>query len=231
MNHLSRLLSILTILKSKRLVTGPELATKFDVSLRTIYRDIKKLEASGVPVHTIEGKGYSIMDGYTVAPIMFEEQEVHALVTAEKLIKQTNDDSLIEHFENTLVKIKSVFKSTLQSQSEFLDRKMLVLKMGETEQKTNSLSDMQMAITNFRQTEIAYEAKSGKQTIRKIEPVAIYSFNDKWIMIAWCHLRDDYRAFRLDRIQHYKILLETFTDREFDLVHYFISCPEIDIHP
>ena len=65
MNHLSRLLSILTILKSKRIITGTELAKKFDVSLRTIYRDIKKLEASGVPIMTIEGRGYSITVSYT----------------------------------------------------------------------------------------------------------------------------------------------------------------------
>ena len=97
MNHLSRLLSMLTILKSKRIVTGNELAQKFDVSLRTIYRDIKKLEESGVPIMTIEGRGYSIMEGYSVAPIMFNEMEVNALITAEQLIAKTNDESLIQH--------------------------------------------------------------------------------------------------------------------------------------
>ncbi|MEO1625228.1 MAG: HTH domain-containing protein, partial [Bacteroidota bacterium] len=84
MNHLSRLLSILTLLKSKRIITGPELAEKYDVSLRTIYRDIRKLEESGVPIITIEGRGYSIMEGYVVAPIMFDEMEVNSLITAEQ---------------------------------------------------------------------------------------------------------------------------------------------------
>ena len=113
MNHLSRLLSILTILKSKRIITGTELAKKYGVSLRTIYRDIKKLEESGVPIITIEGRGYSIMDGYTVAPIMFDEMEVNALITAEQLIAKTNDDSLIKHFERTLQKIKSIFQKCI----------------------------------------------------------------------------------------------------------------------
>ena len=231
MNHLSRLLSILTILKSKRIITGPELAKKFEVSLRTIYRDIKKLEESGVPIISIEGRGYSIMEGYTVAPIMFDEKEVNALVTAEQLIAKTNDESLIEDFGRTLLKIKSIFRSSLQSQSELLTSKMAVFKNQTSEVKTNSLSAFQMAIINFRLTEMAYQAKSGEQTFRKIEPVAIYSINDNWIVVAWCHLRKDYRAFRLDRIQHFKILEEKFIDRNFDLGKYFMSCGEINTYP
>ena len=231
MNHLSRLLSILTLLKSKRIITGTELAQKFEVSLRTIYRDIKKLEESGVPIMTIEGRGYSIMEGYTVAPIMFDEMEVNALITAEQLIAKTNDDSLIQHFEQTLQKIKSVFRSGLQSQGEFLSSKMRVLKSQEEEVKSSSLSYIQMAIINFRVTELTYKAKDQEPTFRKIEPLAIYSYNDKWIMVAWCRLRQDYRAFRLDRIQHFKILEEKFVDRNFDLRNYFAECAEIAYNP
>ncbi|MFK7934908.1 MAG: helix-turn-helix transcriptional regulator [Saprospiraceae bacterium] len=231
MNHLSRLLSILTILKSKRIITGTELAEKFDVSLRTIYRDIKKLEASGVPIITIEGRGYSIMEGYTVAPIMFNEMEVNALITAEQLIAKTNDDSLIQHFEQTLQKIKSVFKSSLQVQGELLNSKMAVLKPQTNEVKSTSLSHIQMAITNFRVTEMQYKALDKTPTFRKIEPLGIYSINDKWIVIGWCRLRDDYRAFRLDRILHFKILAETFADRNFDLGKYFKHCEEMESYP
>ncbi len=231
MNHLSRLLSILTILKSKRIITGPELAKKFDVSLRTIYRDIKKLEQSGVPVITIEGRGYSIMDGYVIAPIMFDELEVNALITAEQLISKTNDDSLIKHFEQTLQKIKSVFKSSLQSQGELLNSKMLVFKSKKDEVKSASLSYMQMAITNFRLTELSYTAQGKETTFRKIEPLAIYSLDERWIVIGWCLLRSDYRSFRLDRIENFKILEEKFEDRNFDLGQYFLSCEEIDEQP
>jgi len=231
MNHLSRLLSILTILKSRRLVTGKELAEKFEVSVRTIYRDIRKLEGSGVPIITIEGKGYSILDGYTVAPIMFEEDEVNALVTAEHLIAQTNDESLIDVFGQTLTKIKSVFKSSLQLKGEYLKNKMLVVKERDLNARSNSLSAIQMAIVNLRVTEIVYIAQSQVETIRKVEPVAIYSVNEKWILIAWCQLRADYRNFRLDRIQNFIVLEEVFEDRQFDLREYFLSCPEIDLQP
>lgn len=229
MNHLSRLLSILTILKSKRIITGTELAEKFEVSLRTIYRDIKKLEGSGVPIITIEGRGYSLMDGYTIAPIMFEESEVNALVTAEQLIAKTNDESLIQNFERTLTKIKSVFKSSLQLKGESLNKKMLIFNPKTSDVKSNSLAALQMATVNFRVTEIDYIAGSKENTFRKIEPCAIYSYNEIWIVVAWCHLREDYRSFRLDRIQNFKVLDEKFKDRKFDLRDYFNSCEEIDI--
>lgn len=231
MNHLSRLLAILTMLKSKRIVTGPELAAQFDVSLRTIYRDIRKLEASGVPIMVIEGRGYSIMDHYMVAPIMFDEMEVNALITAEQLIAKTNDESLIQHFGKTLQKIKSVFKSSLKSQGELLNSKMLVVKSNQGEFKSSSLAHIQMAITNFRVTELEYVAKDKPATFRKIEPLAIYSFNDKWIVIGWCRLRDDYRSFRLDRIQYFKILEEQFADRNFDLQEYFVACNNFESYP
>ena len=213
------------------MITGVELAEKFDVSLRTIYRDIKKIEASGVPIITIEGRGYSIMDDYSIAPIMFDEMEVNALITAEQLIGKTNDASLIKHFEQTLQKIKSVFKHSLKSKGEMLNNKMLVLKKNVNEVKSTSLSYIQMAIINFRVTEINYEDKSEAATFRKIEPLAIYSYNEKWIVIGWCRLRADYRSFRLDRIKHFKILEETFDDRNFELSKYFLDCPEIDHNP
>lgn len=231
MNHLSRLLSILTILKSKRIVTGTELAEKFDVSLRTIYRDIRKLEESGVPVLTIEGRGYSIMEGYTVAPIMFNEKEVNSLVMAEKLVSKTNDDSLISDFQSLLTKIKSVFRGALQSQSETLNSKIHIFKDSTPEDKSNSLSAIQMAIVNFQLVQIMYSDKDAKPSERLIEPLAIYSMEEKWIVIAWCRLRKDYRSFRLDRIQQFQILRENFEDRKFDMGEFFMRCAEIENTP
>ncbi|MEQ8927052.1 MAG: WYL domain-containing protein [Fulvivirga sp.] len=222
---------MLTILKSKRLITSTELANRFDVSVRTIYRDLKKLEESGVPIMCIEGRGYSLMDGYSVAPIMFDEMEVNALITAEQLIAKTNDDSLIKHFEQTLEKIKSVFRSNLQSQGELLQSKMRVFKQVSEEGKSASLTYLQLAITNFKVTEITYQTPAKSTTLRRIEPLAIYSLNDKWLIIGWCRLRQDYRVFRLDRIQHFNILEETFEDRNFDLRNYFMYCEQIESNP
>ncbi|MBV1924668.1 MAG: HTH domain-containing protein, partial [Flavobacteriaceae bacterium] len=111
MSQLSRLISILTLLKSKRLLTATELAEKYDVSIRTIYRDIRKLEEAGIPVYTIEGRGYSLMDHYTVAPVQFTEKQANALITAQHIVNQSKDSSFITNFNDALVKIKSVFRS------------------------------------------------------------------------------------------------------------------------
>ena len=228
MSQLPRLISILTLLKSKRLITAVEISQKFDVSLRTIYRDIKKLEQAGVPVITIEGKGYSIMDGYTVSPIQFRQEEVNALITAEKIIAQSIYDSLITEFGSALTKIKSTFQSTMQTKSELLDAKMLVVSTTKSNLQSNALSTLQMAMTNFHLVKIKYQkAKSNEISEREIETSAIYCFDEVWMVIAWCHLRNDYRNFRIDRILELHLLNDKFEDRKFDLREYFLSCPEV----
>ncbi len=227
MSQLPRLISILTLLKSKRLITGNEMAGKFGVSLRTIYRDIRKLEQAGVPIITEEGKGYSIMDGYTVSPVQFKEEEVNALITAEKIVANTKDAGLISNFANALVKIKSTFRSNLQSKSELLESKMHVFATKNKTIQSDALADMQLAMTNFSMVQMDYKKLDAQQTTaRKIEPAAIYCYDEKWIVIAWCHLRKDYRTFRMDRIKKYQVLTEKFKDRGFDLREYFSSCPD-----
>jgi len=226
MSQLPRLISILTMLKSKRLITGNEMADKFEVSLRTIYRDIRKLEEAGVPIITEEGRGYSIMDGYTISPVQFQQEEVNALITAEKLIAKTKNKSLISDFGNALTKIKSTFQSTLQTKSELLDAKMLVFSTSKNTAQNNSLSSLQLAITNFYMVRLEYQKVGGEISHREVEPAAIFSFDELWYMIAWCHLRDDYRSFRLDRILDYKVLNRKFEDRKFDLRKYFMNCKD-----
>lgn len=226
MSQLSRLISILTLLKSKRLLTAPDLAKKFNVSVRTIYRDIRKLEEAGVPVTTIEGRGYSLMEGYQVAPVQFTEKQANALITAQHLVNQTKDTSFVSDFQEALTKIKSVFKTSIQEKSELLDSKIYVFNNSYEDISSNALSEIQLAITNLNFVEINYrKANDTHISFRKIEPYAFYSTNHKWILIAWCYLRNEYRAFRIDRIQHFKILQEIFEDRQFNLQAYFQSCP------
>lgn len=226
MSQLPRLISILTLLKSKRLLTATELSKKYDVSIRTIYRDIRKLEEAGVPVTTIEGRGYSLMDHYTVPPVQFTEKEANALITAQHIANQSKDVSFVTDFNDALTKIKSVFKSSIQEKSELLSDKIHVFNWSYEEFSSDALSEIQLAITNFNFIEINYrKADDPNISLRKIEPYAFYSTNHKWILIAWCHLRNEYRAFRIDRIQHFKILQDTFEDRKFNLQHYFRDCP------
>ncbi len=224
MAQLSRLISILTLLKSKRILTATELSEKYEVSVRTIYRDIRKLEESGIPVVTIEGRGYSLMDGYTVPPVQFTEKQANALITAQHLVKQTNDSSLAKNFEEAMTKIKSVFRTAIQEKSERLDSNIFVFDKSIVKAESTALSEIQLAITNLNYTEINYRKPNDfEDSFRKIEPCALYSTDNKWILIAWCHLREEYRSFRIDRIKKFKILNEKFEDRKFDLQKYFLS--------
>lgn len=215
------------MMKSKRLITASEMASKFDVSLRTIYRDIRKLEEAGVPIITEEGRGYSIMDGYTVSPVQFKQEEVNALITAEKIIAKTKNQSLKENFGNALLKIKSTFQSNMQTKSELLDLKMQVFSSTKNSIESNALSSLQMAMTNFHKVKIKYQKlHSDEISERSIEPAAIYCFDERWIVIAWCHLRNDYRSFRIDRIIDYQLMNNKFEDRNFDLGKYLAAFPD-----
>jgi predicted DNA-binding transcriptional regulator YafY len=102
--RLSRLTAMLTQLQTKRIVTAAELANKFAVSVRTIYRDVKALEQAGIPILTEEGKGYSMMDGYRVPPVMFTETEANALITAEQLVLKNKDASFVEAYADAINK-------------------------------------------------------------------------------------------------------------------------------
>ncbi len=222
MSQLPRLISILTLLKSRRVLTATELSRKFDVSIRTIYRDVQKLIASGVPVITLEGRGYTLMDGYTVAPVQFTEKQANALITAQHLVSRTNDSSFVADFEEALTKIKSVFRSSILEKSELLHNNIHVFDKRLEQISSNALSEIQLAITNFNYVEINYrKADDPNISFRKIEPCAIYSTENKWILIAWCHLRTAYRAFRIDRVQHFKILQDRFEDRKFSIQDHF----------
>ncbi|MEX0287851.1 MAG: helix-turn-helix transcriptional regulator [Flavobacteriaceae bacterium] len=225
MSQLTRLIAILTLLKSRRVLTATELSLKFDVSVRTIYRDVQKLIGAGVPVITLEGRGYTLMEGYTVAPVQFTEKEANALITAQHLVNKSNDVSFVADFEEALTKIKSVFRSSILHKSEILNSNIHVFDTRQENIASSALSEIQLAITNFNYVEINYrKANDPNISFRRIEPCAIFSSDHKWVLIAWCHLRKDYRAFRIDRIQHFKILAEKFEDRKFTIQGYFEAC-------
>lgn len=211
LKRLSRLTAILTILQSKRLITAKELATKFDVSNRTIYRDIKALEQSGVPILTEEGKGYSLMEGYRIPPVMFTEREAFALVTAEKLIANEKDQSLRKEFTTAIGKIKAVLRNYSKEKTELIETSIFIGKNMEVKTTSNSLLDIQMAIASQQIVNVDYTNDNNQSSERTIEPYLLYhSFTGDWVLCAWCQLRKEFRSFRLDRINQYSIAPKTF---------------------
>lgn len=225
--RLSRLTAILTQLQTKRLLTASELAHKFSVSNRTIYRDIKALEQAGVPILTEEGKGYFLMEGYRIPPVMFTESQANALITAEKLILKNKDSSFVKEYTEAISKIKSVLRHNTKDKANLLSNRIVFRQNAENDRTSNYLSTLQLALTNFNLTEIKYYSPEANQiTTRKIEPFAIYSTQDNWLLIAFCRLRKEYRAFRLDRIQQLNVLNEKFEPHKISLEEYFEVCRE-----
>jgi predicted DNA-binding transcriptional regulator YafY len=220
--RLSRLTAILTQLQTKRLTTATSLAKKHGVSVRTIYRDIKALEGAGIPIFTEEGKGYSLMEGYRLPPVMFTESEANALITAEQLVLKNKDLSLISQYAEAIQKIKAVLKFTTRKKTNFLSERILVRPQLNHTSTSNNLTKIQHALTEFQLLEITYKSVSDNViTKRKIEPFAFYNNSEEyWNLIAYCRLRKDFRQFRLDRILQIDFLPSHFKPHPITLKEY-----------
>jgi predicted DNA-binding transcriptional regulator YafY len=219
--RLSRLTAILTQLQTKRLLTAAELANRFSVSTRTIYRDIKALEQAGVPVLTEEGKGYTLMEGYRIPPVMFTEKQANALILAEQLVLKNKDASFVEDYLEAINKIKAVLGNNAKNKAELLTERTRFSQNINSERNSNNLSDLQFALTNYYLVRIEYTNEADKSTDRLIEPFAILSTQENWLLVAWCRLRNEFRYFRLDRIKKLEILAEKFNPHKMTLQEYF----------
>ena len=220
--RLSRLTAILTQLQTKRLVTATALAKKFNVSVRTIYRDIRALEQSGVPILTEEGKGYGLMEGYRLPPVTFTETEANALITAEQLVLKNRDASFVKEYTTAIEKIKSVLRQHTKGNAELLSNRIAVSQNNTNARSSNHLSGLQLALTNFNLIKIAYQKADGSETSTRIlEPFALLTTQENWLLVAWCRLRRDFRSFRLDRIRTLEIQHEKFEPHKMTLPEYF----------
>lgn len=223
--RLTRLTTILTQLQTKKLITATELARKFAVSPRTIYRDLKTLEEAGVPIVTEEGKGYSLLDGYIIPPVMFTESEANALITAEKLILRNKDTSFVKEYSEAINKIKSVLRTATKDKVELLSKRVDFNYNTDNNQSSDYLAKIQLALTNFNCVNITYVTiDKGDKSIRIIEPFALYNTKENWILIAFCRLRNEFRTFRLDHIQNLQILNEHFESHNMTLHEYYKNC-------
>lgn len=202
LKKLNRIVAILTHLQSSRLVTAQELADRFDVSLRTIYRDIRTLEESGVPVVGEAGQGYSIMDGYRLPPVMFTREEAGSFIAAEKLMLHLTDDTLGKNYESAMYKIKSVMRATDKDRLEALENSITVRprqQMFNTE-VPNALEVVLESIVDKTQVLLRYKTQFKEPSERKIEPIGVFHESGFWYFTGYCTLRNAYRQFRLDRI-------------------------------
>lgn len=218
MNRIDRITAILIQLQSKRIVKAQEIADRFGISLRTVYRDIKTLDEAGIPIIGEAGVGYSIMEGYRLPPVMFTKEEATAFLTAEKLVEKFTDSSTQNSYKTAMYKVKAVLRLSDKDYLENIEQHIEVLDNHYLPKNRNDTTHLQSILKSISEKlviNINYFANHNQQaTNRDIEPVGIFYLGSYWHLIAFCRLRNDYRNFRIDRITSL-----TQTDLHFEKQH------------
>jgi predicted DNA-binding transcriptional regulator YafY len=212
-NRIDRLVAILIYMQGRRVTRAEDIAEEFATSIRTVYRDIAALAEAGVPIVGEAGVGYSIMKGYHLPPVHFTTEEATALITASMLVDRFADSSLTWSMTSALAKIRAVLPPDRQDHIARLESRMSLPSLPTGPQRTQSASlfVIQKALADRTVLRISYRGSGAIEPLkREIEPLGLTYYGDRWHLIAWCRVRQDYRDFRTDRIQAITPLLEQF---------------------
>ena len=218
-----RIVSILIQLQSKKIVKAQDLAERFGVSLRTIYRDMRSLEASGVPLYGEAGTGYSLVDGYRLPPVMFTREEAASFIAAEKLVQKFTDKAMGESYNSAMYKIKSILKNVDKDWLQHMEENVLMQQtnISAPDPVPNVLAELLKSIAEKYCITLHYQAIDAEGiSPRLIEPVGVFHDYNNWYTVGFCHLRNDYRQFRTDRIFGIKPTQQSFTRQHQPLEHY-----------
>ncbi len=216
MNRIDRLTGMILLLQGQRVITAEQIAGHFEISVRTVYRDLSALGEAGVPIVAEAGVGYSLMRGYHMPPVMFTEDEAAALFMSGEVTNQVADDSLRQSLRSALLKVKSVLP---QEKKDYLhqlrDKVGVWFRRSGDDMRRESLMPIQDAIARKRCLQICYNtANRGAITDRTVEPLGLVFYTRQWHLIAWCRLRGEVRDFRLDRMSSWEVLDERCQERE-----------------
>lgn len=208
MRRADRLFEIVQHLRGRRLTTAAQLAEWLEVSERTVYRDIAALMQTGVPIDGEAGVGYRISTSFDLPPIMFGHTEIDALVMGARFVESWGGPALAQGARSAMAKIAAALprdkRVTLESSRLFAPGFAVDKALGPR------LDVLRVAIHESRFVAIDYRDESGKASRRNIRPLGLFFWGERWSVIAWCELRNDFRNFRLDRLQSLDVL-----DRRF----------------
>jgi predicted DNA-binding transcriptional regulator YafY len=216
MNRIDRLAAIVTFIQSRKLVTARQIAERFEISPRTVYRDVNALYEAGIPLAGEAGIGYSIEPGYHLPPVMFTREEASAMITAGKMTEKMTDISMDKHYTSAMEKVKSVMRQTDKVFLENLESKILVLYNPKTTDEFPNcfMSPVQKAVSASTVLSIEYFSQSKNETTaRDVEPIGTCFYSGRWHLLAWCRLRNQYRDFRIDRIKNLVTKPEIFSTK------------------
>lgn len=220
-----RILAIYMHLQAKPVVTAAALAEKYEVSLRTIYRDIRSLMQAGIPIYGEAGNGYSLVEGYKMPPLQFSREEALSFVAAEKLVEKYTDKNLAHHFTTAMLKMKAILRGNEKEHVALLGDNFLVRggRHQFNEKLTHGTNTLIESIAEKKCVEIYYSKPSDKTPEkREIEAVGIFVESKFWYVLAYCKLRNDYRQFRLDRISNIRKLTDGF-GKEHPELSFFLN--------
>ena len=215
MNRIDRLFAILLTLQHKRRVCAQDLADQFEISKRTIYRDMSALNQMGIPITAMPGEGFELVEGYYIPPLMFTENEAVAMILGSRLLTQQAAGSLTQSAHQALAKITVALPDYVREKAEALTNVIGFI----TPQEKFDLDDpqlltLQRAIQEKRVIHIRYHAyQKDEVTERDVEPHQLFYSDGIWYLEGYCRWRKDIRAFRLSRVQKLELRNETFSAR------------------
>lgn len=208
MRKADRLFEIIQFLRAGRLITAEKLAERLEVSKRTIYRDIANLQSTGVPIEGEAGMGYIMRDGFDLPPLMFSRDEIVALVVGAKMVKTWGGISMARAAVEAIVKIEAVLPETERNR---IDCVKIYTPPMTMQDDLRSAIDLAEAAIDVRDIILFdYKDKNNISTSRSVQPLGLWFWGKDWTLVAWCELRDDFRMFRLDRMQNLKLAGQKF---------------------
>jgi predicted DNA-binding transcriptional regulator YafY len=229
MNRTDRLVAMVMHLQGRRLVRAEDMAAHFEVSVRTIYRDIAALGEAGVPIAGEAGVGYSLVRSYHLPPVMLTADEAAALFVGAEMVRQFTDASLSEPMNAALDKLRAVLPRDRQEHVERLARQTVIVgrpRHGDADPTAQPwLLAVQRGVAQRRVLRLDYRGRELVETKRDVEPLGVVCYGGAWYLVAWCRLRRDVRHFRVDRIRTLAMLDEHFPMRgDFSLTKHLEAC-------
>jgi predicted DNA-binding transcriptional regulator YafY len=207
MRRADRLFRLVQILRRRKLSRARDLAEELEVSERTIYRDIRDLASSGVPVEGEAGVGYILRDGYDLPPLMFDPDEIEALVVGARMVQSWTDQHMARAASDALSKIEAVVPERLRG---LIGGVPIAVADIPQEPISVSMPLLRRAIRDRNLVELDYTDAKGDGTQRRVWPLGMLFFGSVWLLAGWCELRDAFRVFRADRINHLTVLEERY---------------------
>ena len=209
MRRADRLFRIVGLLSHDRVTTAHDLAEELEVSRRTIYRDIQDLSLSGVPIEGEAGVGYRLMKGFHLPPLMFDEDELAALILGARMIQAWTDRELARAAHQAIRKIKKIVPERLKPELE--RQELLVPDFNSDPVTKKHLALLRSAVKQRQKIQCNYTREDGQHSSRTVWPLGLFYWGRVWTLVAWCELRDEFRHFRLDRMKNILLQKEIFT--------------------